>query len=160
MHVTVYLRPTPDHRNIHIYVVLYLYSMSSLPLGQILAASIIAGLLGLGSVLLAPEQSQVATNIYLDTTSSTLSVDEIFTVNVIVEAFEPVNVYSGIVVFDSEKLHVEEINYNISIVDLWAEEPWYSNGDGTVSFIGGTTQAGGFTGKKSLLSISFRTIAT
>lgn len=133
--------------------------MPSLPFGHLLVASIIAGLLGFGSVLLTPEQNKITTNVYLDTTNSTLTINETFTVDVVIEAVEPVNVYSGIVVFNSEKLRVEEINYNISIADLWAEEPWYSNGDGTISFVGGTTQAGGFTGKKSLLSITFSTVA-
>jgi hypothetical protein len=55
---------------------------------------------------------------------------------------------------------VKSIDYNTSIADLWAEEPWYSNGTGTVNFTGGTTRTGGFTGTGSLVTITFSTKAT
>ena len=42
------------------------------------------------------------------------------------------------------------------IVD--SSRPWYSNGDGTLNFGGGTTKRGGFTGSDVLLTVTFKTI--
>jgi hypothetical protein len=86
-------------------------------------------------------------------------VGEIFTIEVIIDTHSAVNVFKGLVRFDSERLEVRSINYNTSIADLWAQEPWYSNGDGTISFIGGTTKIGGFNGKGTLVTVTFVTRA-
>jgi hypothetical protein len=67
-----------------------------------------------------------------------------------------VNVFAGELLFDTNTLEVVSIDYNISIADLWAEEPWYSNGDGTLTFIGGTTRSGGFLGTDTLITITFK----
>ncbi len=81
-----------------------------------------------------------------------------FEVGLIIESSLAVNVFSGELGFNPEILVVESINYNTSIADLWAEEPWYSNGEGTINFGGGTTRAGGFTGTEELLTITFRSL--
>ena len=78
-------------------------------------------------------------------------------INVVVKAQEPVNVFAGQLLFDSAVLEVDSIDYNTSIADLWAEEPWYSNGDGTLNFAGGTTRPGGFTGSGDLITVIFKT---
>lgn len=81
-----------------------------------------------------------------------------FEVSLVVESSLPVNVFSGQLSFNPDVLVVEQINYNTGVADLWAEEPWYSNGEGTVNFGGGTTQSGGFTGTEELLTITFRSL--
>lgn len=81
-----------------------------------------------------------------------------FTVNIVVESSEPTNVFAGEVHFDPEILYIKGIDYNTSIADLWAELPWYSNGDGTLKFAGGTTRAGGFSGSDTLITIEFETL--
>lgn len=83
--------------------------------------------------------------------------NELVTVSVLVGATTPVNVFKGDITFDPTFLTVESIDYNNSLADLWALEPWYSNGDGTLNFAGGTTKTGGFTGKDTLLTITFKT---
>ena len=75
-----------------------------------------------------------------------------------VSAETPVNVFKGEVLFDPTVLRVDSIDYNTSIADLWAELPWYENGEGTLNFTGGTTQPGGFQGTGSLITVTFRTI--
>jgi len=84
--------------------------------------------------------------------------DETFSVQVVVSSKVPVNVFGGEMNFNQEVLRVESIDYNTSIADLWAEKPWYSNGEGTLNFIGGTTRPGGFTGSDTLLTVTFKTI--
>lgn len=84
-----------------------------------------------------------------------LYVGDTFTLKVIVESNIPVNVFQGDIRFDNTVLDVSAIEYNTSIANLWAEEPWYSNGEGTLNFIGGTTKPGGFIGTGELLTIHF-----
>ena len=86
------------------------------------------------------------------------TVGEKIIVDIIVAADTPVNVFKGLINFDPSRLKVVSIDYNTSIADLWAELPWYSNGDGTLSFVGGTTRQGGFTGEGSLIKVVFETL--
>lgn len=98
---------------------------------------------------------QDSASIQLDPTAATTVVGEPFTVKVVVTSEVPANAYSGLIIFDHTVLQVESISYNTSIADLWVTEPWYQNGDGTISFAGGTTRAGAFTGEGTLLTITF-----
>lgn len=107
------------------------------------------------SLLLAVFAAEPVT-VYLTPSQATHSLNETFTVAVKVKADEPVNVFKGRLEFDPNHLQIEKIDYNTSLADLWAEEPWYSNGAGTVSFIGGTTKPGGFRGDEVLLTITLR----
>jgi hypothetical protein len=82
-------------------------------------------------------------------------VGDTFTVEIVVDSSVPVNVFAGEVLFNQNVLSVEKIDYNNSVADLWAELPWYSNGDGTLTFGGGTTMQGGFRGSQTLIKILF-----
>lgn len=83
---------------------------------------------------------------------------ETFTVDLVVTSSIPVNVFSGNLSFNPELLRIEKIDYNTSIANLWAELPWYHNGEGTINFAGGTTKPGGFTGEGSLITITFEAL--
>lgn len=124
----------------------------------ILIASAVAGLVALSGALLSTPSSREAT---MNIEPSNLSVKpgETFTITVTVVSNLPVNAFAGKIVFDRTVLLVEKIDYNISIADLWAEEPWYNDGDGTLSFIGGTTHPGGFSGSGSLITVTFKALA-
>lgn len=134
--------------------------MFNIPAVHLLAASIIAGLIGISTFILGPSVIGPAASVRIEPESGLSVVGDTFTIALIVEANVPVNVFKGLVTFDAEKLEVASIDYNTSIADLWAEEPWYSNGDGTLNFTGGTTRAGGFIGEGSLILITFHTKAT
>lgn len=131
--------------------------MFNVPALPLLTASIIAGLIGISSFLLGPTIIGPAANVRIEPTSGLAVVGETFVIQVVVTASVPVNVFKGLLVFDTERLEVDSIDYNTSIADLWAEEPWYSNGEGTINFIGGTTKSGGFIGEGTLITITFRT---
>lgn len=88
------------------------------------------------------------------------TIDKTFTVDVVVSSDIAVNVFAGDLSFNPSVLKIEKIDYNTSIADLWAERPWYHNGDGTMNFAGGTTKSGGFSGEGKLISITFKTIST
>jgi hypothetical protein len=123
-----------------------------------LIASAIVGFIAVISFIALPLATDVVAQMRLEPVRKTLAIGETFTVEVVVEASAPVNVFAGKLSFDKDTLHVQSIDYNTSIANLWAEEPWYSNGEGTLSFIGGTTQNGGFTGSATLLTITFHTL--
>lgn len=134
--------------------------MFNVPAFQFMTAALIASVLGISGFLLSPMVISPSVDVYLEPESGRVVIGETFTVDIIIRADVPVNVFQGILVFNPEKLAVASIDYNTSIANLWAKEPWYSNGDGTVSFIGGTTVSGGFLGKGSLMSITFTTKST
>jgi len=89
-----------------------------------------------------------------------VSPDETFSIDIIVSSNVAVNVFAGDISFDPSIVRIDKIDYNTSIADLWAELPWYHNGDGTLHFGGGTTEPGGFVGEGSLITITFRTLQT
>lgn len=120
-----------------------------------LLASALAGGLAVLSLLVLPFEAGVQADMRISPASKAVTPGEDFVVEIIVESSVPVNVFAGELTFDSNTLRVESIDYNTSIADLWAEEPWYSNGDGTLSFAGGTTRGGGFTGTDSLIKVTF-----
>lgn len=121
-----------------------------------LAASIIFAFISITSYILAPA-TVLETAMMIDPPVASTGVGDTFTVNVIVNATTPVNAFAGEVQFDPTTLEVTRIDYNNSIADLWAKLPWYQNGEGTINFAGGTTVAGGFIGKGSLITITFAT---
>ena len=130
--------------------------MFGLPASRVLIASLIAGILGVGGILITPQKATDSASIMIESSSLNHSVGETFTVKITTEAIEPVNVFKGLFTFNPDLIEISAINYNVSFINLWAEEPWYSNGDGTLGFTGGTIRPGGFTGKETLITITFR----
>ena len=129
--------------------------MLNLPMVQLLTATIIAAVIGIGGFLFGSAVISTPVSVTLEPKEGLLVLGETFTVSIIIEANLPVNVYKGLLVFDPEILTVTSINYNTSIANLWAEEPWYSNGEGSINFTGGTTNSGGFTGRGHLITVTF-----
>lgn len=112
-------------------------------------------ILGFGGIQL----SQLSPNeaiMRVEPRGGVIAVDEYFTKHIIVETPVAVNVFQGEIHFDSERLTVVDISYNTSIANIWAESPWYSRGAGTITFIGGTSQPGGFIGSGTLLSVTYQ----
>ena len=132
--------------------------MPQFQIGNVIITALVAGLIS-ASVLLA-SLSNSPTQMSISPLYGTSTINETFTVAITIRSDIPVNAFKGIVYFDASKLYIESINYNTSIADLWAEEPWYSNGDGTLSFIGGTTKKGGFIGEGELVTVTFKSIRT
>lgn len=133
---------------------------SSLTLGRVLIAGVGAAILGIGGFLAMPSAALPEADIRIEPTSQLVIIGDTFTVNVIVESSIPVNVFAGELLFDPAAVTIESISYNTSIADIWAERPWYSNGAGTLNFIGGTTNADGFLGEGTLLSITLKPTVT
>ena len=121
-----------------------------------LIASTIIGFLTLASVMFMPKEKNEGTSMYIQPNELTIEANKDFTIDVIVDSTEPVNAFAGVLNFNEAVLAVARIEYNTSIANLWTQEPWFTQGDGTIAFAGGTTKPGGFTGNESLLTVIFR----
>lgn len=135
--------------------------MVPIHLTRLLVASAAAALIGIGSFAFGPLMfvPDPVADVRLEPQRGQVRTGDTFTMRVVVAAEVPVNVFQGALAFNPEQLTVESITYNTSVAGLWAEEPWYQNGDGTLGFAGGTTQPGGFTGEGQLIEVMFRAVA-
>ncbi len=124
-----------------------------------LTASAIMGLLAsFGFFMVVATPVNPIAEVQLSPAAAVVNLGGTFTTSLALTAKEPVNAFTGHIKFDPAKLRVEKIDYNTSIADLWAEAPWYQNGDGSIHFAGGTTQPGGFTGTGNIMTVTFTTI--
>ena len=117
-------------------------------------ASAIVGLLAITGLYMFPSPA-TSTHMTIEPRTKSILAGELFTVTIIVSAAIPVNAFAGMVSFDETVLDVKRIDYNTSIADLWAKEPWFNRGQGTITFAGGSTKAGGFTDTGTLVTITF-----
>ncbi len=114
-------------------------------------------LIGATLFVLTGLQAKAAT-LYLKPSSESLAVGSIERVSVYVDSEnEAMNGVSGILSFSPALLEVTSISKDSSIVSIWAEEPKFSNTEGTVQFEGIVLNPGfeGTAGK--VLTINFKT---
>lgn len=94
----------------------------------------------------------------LEPVEYTTRAGQTFGIDIMVDSEVPTNVFSGELRFNPDILKIIDIDYNTSVADLWAELPWFNNGEGTLNFGGGTTKQGGFTGSAKLIHVEFKTL--
>lgn len=100
-----------------------------------------------------------ATNINFSPNSSNYSVGDTFTVEIkVTDNQVNINGVSGLISFPTDILKVISVSKSGSIISTWAEEPVFSNQDGTVSFEGVILNPGfsAFSGKA--ISITFKAL--
>lgn len=71
----------------------------------------------------------------------------------------PMNAIGVSLVYPPEHVLVEEIDTSGSIVDLWVEEPKFSNTEGKVKLSGGVTNKTGFIGRGHVATIVFQALS-
>lgn len=121
-----------------------------------LVATAILSIFTLSGVMLLSEPDKPATLMFITPTELLIADGELFKIEVKVRSEIPVNAFTGVLEFNEEMLIVDRIEYNMSIANLWAEEPWFKKGSGTISFAGGSTKAGGFIGEGSVITVYFK----
>lgn len=126
----------------------------------VLIASAVLGAAGILGIVSLPLSEAPIADMRIEPNGGTAVAGEEFTIQIVVSSSVPVNVFAGELLFDPSVLQVQSIDYNTSIADLWAELPWFSNGDGTLNFAGGTTRPGGFFGTDVLITVTFKTLTT
>lgn len=131
--------------------------MFSIPAGRLLVAGIVASFVGIGGLMIGPVVKAPEADLHLEPPRGTVLINDTLEVDLVVKSNTPVNVFSGELLFDSAVLKIKTIDYNLSIADLWTERPWFSNGEGTLNFTGGTTRSGGFSGEGTLITVVFQT---
>lgn len=83
------------------------------------------------------------------------AVGDVFFVDVMATSDMPINAAEITVSFPTDKMEASDVSQDGSILDLWVQEPGYSNTAGTVDWSGGTVKSGGFTGTGKLVNIAF-----
>jgi hypothetical protein len=80
-------------------------------------------------------------------------------VTLLLSAKTPINAVGGTITFPPEALNVVSTSRITSIIDLWAEEPSYSNTNGTLHFSGGILGGRGSEGiQGTLIVVNFNVI--
>jgi hypothetical protein len=108
---------------------------------------------------LVPAASRADT-ISISPSTSSYTVGQTFTVRVVASSpSRSVNAFSGTVSFPKDKLQVVSVSKENSIVNLWVQDPTFSNVSGSVNFEGVVLNPG-YTGSNGrVISVTFRAIA-
>lgn len=84
-------------------------------------------------------------------------VGKVFSIDVLLSTKkDPINVTGVTIAYDPAQLEIIEVSKNDSIVNLWIEEPEYTDIPGIMHFSGGITSRNGFIGEGKLATILFR----
>ncbi len=107
---------------------------------------------------LAPAAFANAANLSFSPASGTYSTGQTFTVGVAVNSDgSQVNTAQGVITFNPSVVTVVSISRDGSPLNLWVEEPSFSNSAGTITFSGGATTP--LSGTRNIFSITFRAVA-
>lgn len=106
----------------------------------------------LGTFLLANTASFSENFVFLSAEKTTFVEGEYFSVDVMINASEPINAVSATIIFPSDQLSVEGINVGRSVLTLWTKEPTVS---GNQIFFSGGSFKRGFKGEHLLGTIKF-----
>jgi hypothetical protein len=110
----------------------------------------------LSSVFLLP-QILLAADLRVVTDRSTYNVGDTVVANIILaSASQASNAVSGTLNFPRESLQVTSLSKSGSVVNLWVQEPAYSNSGGQVSFEGAILNPGFTGGSGRVLSVNFK----
>ncbi len=88
--------------------------------------------------------------------SGTYAAGKTFTVNIMVDSADGFNTGNATLNFDPTMLSATGVSKGSSAFSLWAVEPSFDNGKGTVNFEGGNTSP--LSGKKTILAVSFKAL--
>ncbi len=101
-----------------------------------------------------------AATLNLVTGQNTVKIGDTVTVDVKIDSPDvAVNAVQATVQFPKDVLSVTSLDYSGSVFSFWLQKPTYSNENGVVTFIGGSTE--GFIGQSlEVLQISFKVIGT
>lgn len=98
--------------------------------------------------------------LFISPSEGIYEVGELFSVLVNINTgSQPINVGSGQINFDNQRLEVQTVGYARSIFNLWTEEPKFSNVGGTVRFSGGLPNPGFVGASGSILRVTFKAVA-
>jgi hypothetical protein len=121
---------------------------------QKIKKSFMAGILLLSFLM---SDTALAATLSFTPAVGTYEKDATFSVVVYVGSIDKsMNAASGTVTFPTDKLQVVSISKNNSIIDFWAQEPTFSNTNGTIKFEGVALPPGFQGGNGRLITITFK----
>jgi hypothetical protein len=101
-----------------------------------------------------------AATLYPSPSSGSYDVGQSFSVGVFVaSADQAMNAVSGALSFPTDKLEVSSVSTSGSVINLWVQQPVYSNSAGTVNFEGIVLNPGWTGSAGRIITVSFRTKA-
>lgn len=99
----------------------------------------------------------LAASIYFSPSSGSYSADSSFSVNVLVgSSDQAMNAVSGTISFPADKLEVISISKSNTILNLWVQEPTFSNSAGTINFEGISLNPGFIGSSGNVLTVTFK----
>ncbi len=102
-------------------------------------------------------QSVQAADLKIKTTKSTYQVGDTISVKIILSSTDqPANALSGTLIFPSDKLTVSSLNKNNSLINIWIQEPSFSNPNGQVLFEGAILNPGYLGSTGQILTVVFK----
>jgi hypothetical protein len=112
----------------------------------------------LSFLVISPTQAQAA-SVYFSPSSGQFKIGDSVTVNLYIDsAKDTIDALSGAVSFTQDTLQVASLSRSGSILNLWTQEPTFSNTNGTINFKG-TALKRGFNGSGGkVLAITFKVI--
>lgn len=113
---------------------------------------------GIVAIIVATSfQSLYAANISLSPSSFTTKVGKTFTVDVLVtNNLDAINAVSGVLSFPQDALQVVSLSKSGSFITMWADEPAFSNTQGTASFEGVALNPGFSKASGKVISFTFK----
>ncbi len=116
-------------------------------------------ILGIFFALIVPKAASAAT-LSLSPASGEYFVGRSFSVNVLVDSSDQaMNAVQGSLSFPSDLLHVLSVSTGNSIVNLWVEQPSFSNQDGSVNFQGVVINPGFEGSGGNIVTVTFQAVA-
>jgi hypothetical protein len=101
----------------------------------------------------------LASSLYFLPSSGQYQIGDSFTVNLYVDsAKDNINAVSGAVSFSQDNLQIISLNHSNSFLDLWAQEPTFSNTTGVINFKGVALNRGFSGSGGKVISINFKVI--
>lgn len=94
--------------------------------------------------------------VYFSPSQETIASGTIFAVEMRLSSVKSINAVGVSVDYPSEMLEVLKVEKSESMLNLWIEEPEYTNQPGRLSFSGGVSGKNGFQGEGALVSVVFR----
>ncbi|MFA6146102.1 MAG: cohesin domain-containing protein [Patescibacteria group bacterium] len=104
-------------------------------------------------------ETKPSASLYFIPATSSIEVGKIIQVRFVVNAGAPINLVESTLSFSNNTLEFSSFSKSGSIINLWFNEPSYSQKDGSISFSGGIPNPG-FTGEGKILIINFKAKAS
>src|SRR5690348_17104745 len=106
------------------------------------------------NILFMSSVAQAATKVYFETNVKQVYTGDNISIDLKLASDESVNVVNGTITYDKDKLKIESINIDGSLLSLWPTPPFFDNNRGQLTFVGGVPN--GFKGENGeIIKITF-----